>query len=64
MWLAKLQTAMESIAVSSVEVERLFISAGCFVTRLRTKLDDPMVDTLAFLHSYILMEKKKSHATT
>ena len=49
---------MESIAVSSVEVERLFSAAGCFVTRLRTKLDDPMVDTSAFFHSYILMEMK------
>ena len=49
---------MESIAESSVEVERLFSAAGHFVTRLRTKLDDPMMDTLAFLHSYILMEKK------
>ena len=49
---------MESISVSSVEVERLFSAAGCFVTRLRTKLNDPMVDTSAFFHSYILMEMK------
>ena len=50
----QLQHAISSIPATSVEVERLFSAAGCFVTKLRTRLQDDMADTLCFLRSYFL----------
>ena len=44
--LTQLKRAISSIPATSVEVERLFSAAGCFVTKLKTRLQDDMVDTL------------------
>ena len=52
--LNQLQHAISSIPATSVEVERLFSAAGCFVTKLKTRLQDDMADTLCFLRSYFL----------
>ena len=56
--LTQLKHAISSIPATSVEVERLFSAAGCFVTKLRTSLQDDMVDTLCFLRSYFLKTQK------
>ena len=54
--LSKLHHDMSSIPVSSVEVERLFNAAGCFITRLRSRLNDEMIDAMCFLRSYFLCQ--------
>ena len=46
--LTQLKHVISSNPATSVEVERLFSAAGCFVTKLRTSLQDDMVDTLCF----------------
>ena len=56
--LTQLKHAISSIPATSVEVERLFSAAGCFVTKLRISLQDDMVDTLCFLRSYFLKTQK------
>ena len=56
--LTQLKHAILSIPATSVEVERLFSAPGCFVTKLRTSLQDDMVDTLCFLRSYFLKTQK------
>ena len=56
--LTQLKCAISSIPATSVEVERLFSAAGCFVTKLKTRLQDNMVDTLCVLRSYFLKTRK------
>ena len=50
--LQKLYDAIKSIAVSSVESERVFSVGGSYVTKVRTRLEDQTVDDLVFLRKY------------
>ena len=52
--------ALLTIPPSSVEAERCFSAAGLFVTKLRTSLNDETIDSLCFLHSYLL-QKQNGH---
>ena len=56
--LTQLKHVISSNPATSVEVERLFSAAGCFETKVKTSLQDDMVDTLCFLRSYFLKTRK------
>ena len=56
--LQKLYGALVTLPPTSVEAERTFSSAGLFVTKLRTGLNDTSVDCLCFLQKYLINLKK------
>jgi hypothetical protein len=50
--------AFETIPPTSVESERAFSAAGLFVTKIRSRMSDDLLDTLCFLKAYFLMKNK------
>ena len=56
--LKKLETALNTIQVSSVESERAFSAAGLFLTKLRCKMADATLDRRCFLKAYFRNKKK------
>ena len=57
--LKKLKEAIATIPATSVEAERAFSAAGLFVTKLRTRLQDDLIDVLCFLRAHFLKEQKE-----
>lgn len=55
--LVSVMEALETIPPTSVECERAFSAAGCFVTKRRSRMNSQTIDTLCFLKSYFLNEK-------
>ena len=47
-----LKHCLESLPPSSVEAERCFSAAGLFITKLRSNLNDEMIDNLRFLRGH------------
>ena len=56
--LTKLRGALATIVPTSVEAERAFSAAGLFVTKLRTRMSDTMIDCLCFLRAHFLKQVK------
>ena len=56
--LKKLETALNTIQVSSVESERAFSAAGLFLTKLRCRTADATLDRRCFLKVYFRNKKK------
>ena len=56
--LTKLRGALATIVPTSVEAERAFSAAGLFVTKLRTRMSDTMIDCLCFLRVHFLKQVK------
>ena len=56
--LKKLETALNTIQVSSVESERAFSAAGLFLTKLRCRMADATLDRRCFLKAYFQNKKK------
>ncbi len=54
----KVYQALLTLPPSSTEAERTFSTAGFFVTKLRSKLGDNVIDTLCFLRSYLMQVDK------
>jgi hypothetical protein len=50
--------AFETIPPTSVESERAFSAAGLFVTKIRSRMSDDLLDTLCFLKAYFLKKNK------
>lgn len=50
--LQKAYDYLATIPATSVEAKRAFSSAGLICSKLRCRLDDKTVDTLAFLKTY------------
>ena len=50
--------AFETIPPTSVESERAFSAAGLFVTKIRSRMSDDLLDTLCFLKAYFLLKNK------
>ena len=57
--LKKLKGAIAAIPATSVEAERAFSAAGLFVTKLRTRLHDDLIDVLCFLRAHFLKEQQE-----
>ena len=51
--LTLLLKALYSIPPTSVESERAFSAAGLFVTKIRNRMGDDILDGLCFLRSYL-----------
>ena len=58
--LKKLIEALKCVPVSNVVVERLFSASGCFVTKLRSRIGDAMIDSLCVLRSYFQRAPKQT----
>lgn len=50
--------ALMSIPPTSVESERVFSTAGLFITKMRTRLSDRSINCLCFLKSYFRSKKE------
>lgn len=50
----KLHNAVNSVKPTSTEAERVFSTAGKFVTRIRSRLGDKSIDSLVFLKGHFL----------
>ena len=50
--------ALETIPPTSVESERAFSAAGLFVTKIRSRMSDDLLDTLYFLKAHFLLKNK------
>ena len=50
--------ALKSIPPSSVEAKRAFSAAGLFLTKLRSRLDDRVINDLCFLQHFFLWKSK------
>ena len=57
--LQKLKNAICSMPPSSVETERTFSASGLFVTKLRTRMSDEMLNTLCILRAYLMPKKPR-----
>ena len=57
-YLKKLETALNTIQVSSVESERAFPAAGLLLTELRCRMADATLDRRCFLKAYFQNKKK------
>ena len=49
-----LKKVLESLLPSSVEAERCFSAAGLYITKLRSRLSDEMIDSLCFMRAQLL----------
>ena len=56
-YLELLKAALRRIKPSTVDVERIFSSAGFLVSRLRTRLSDLLIDRIIFTRYYL--QKKR-----
>ena len=56
--LKKLEAALNTIQISSVESERAFSAAGLFLTKLRCRMSDATFDRHCFLKAYFKNKKK------
>ena len=52
-----LNDAIRSVPPTSVESERAFSAAGLFVTKLRTRLSDKIINALCLLRGYYNSDK-------
>ena len=50
--------ALETIPPTSVESERALSAAGLFVTKIRSRMSDDLLDTLRFLKAHFLLKNK------
>ena len=50
--LEKLYAALKTIKPTSVEAERAFSALGCFVSKIRNRLNDDTIYALLFLRHY------------
>ena len=54
--LAPLFLTISSVPASSLKAERSFSAAGCFVTKLKTILQDGRTGTLCFLRLFLAID--------
>lgn len=57
-YLERIYSYLMTIKPTSVESERAFSSAGQFITRIRSRMNDETLDELCFLKSYLQKYKK------
>jgi len=57
-YLERTYSYLMTIKPTSVESERAFSSAGQFVTKIRSRLNDETLDELCFLKAYLKKHKK------
>ncbi|XP_065659760.1 uncharacterized protein LOC136083825 [Hydra vulgaris] len=53
--------ALETIPPTSVESERAFSAAGLFVTKIRSRMSDDLLDTLCFFKAHFLSKNKSQN---
>ena len=52
--LKSIKNSLDILPPSSVEAERCFSASGLFVTKLRSRLSDTMIDNLCLMRGYLL----------